>query len=681
MPSQDLNRAIQLARAGDKKSARQILLRLVEEEPANEMAWIWLADTMPDDARRIATLKQCLKMIPQSQLARKALQVLLEQGKMPPAAEGRTTPPSPVAAQVPESPASPPLFSVQDDLLSLREEVILPAEEQPEVGPFLTEETEEAAPLVPDQKSPPLQWPAAGQKPVEPYVDNEAIEQLRRQAGKAGSSPAVKMAEATQVVGKKVNPVRWGAIFLVVVLAVVVGMVVFTLWFSPNSPYRLSLLQPLPTQLSGYQPPQETPVIETPIEVTPLITEEVETTEEVEETVESTPPPPGIYLSGSQVNSFDWSPDDTFVAVSASGGLSVYEPQNFGTLRYIDLTGSYAVCRISPIVDRVVCAGSMLWAWTLPDWNLEISTPPPGGLPGSRIGLFQFVSQFIFGQQGVYQFWADNFVPIFLGKNFGEAVLNNPSWLVNISGKTYLRSLAFFPDPHMFSFYLGLITPLALGQIITAKRKSFWVVVFLLIFITNLLTFSRGGYVGIFLGILVMIIIFWKKFDARYQLVSLLLASFLFLALIIPTQFSKRFYSSFDLSEGSNQGRLEAWNKSWIIIRNNPLIGVGLGNYPLEIKANADYREPIYSHNAYLDIAAETGILNLLNWIIFIVFSCAALLKKTKESIFFTLSAISLLIFSIHSLVETGLFSTSVMALFLTIASFANLEFEHEESN
>lgn len=392
MPSQDLNRAIQLARAGDKKSARQILLHLVEEDPANEMAWIWLADTMPDDARRIATLKQCLKMIPESQLARKALQVLLEQGKMPPAAEGKTTPPPPAAAQVPESPASPPLFSAQDDLLSLREEVILPAEEQPDIGPFLTEEAEEAAPLVPDEKSPPLQWPAAGQKPVEPYVDNEAIEQLRRQAGKAGSSPAVKMAEATQVVGKKVNPVRWGAIFLVVVLAVVVGVVVFTLWFSPNSPYRLSFMQPLPTQLSGYQPPQETPVIETPIEVTPLITEEVETTEEVEETVESTPPPPGIYLSGSQVNSFDWSPDDTFVAVSAGGGLSVYEPQNFGTLRYIDLTGSYAVCRISPIVDRLVCAGSMLWAWTLPDWNLEISTPPPGGLPGSRIGLFQFVT-------------------------------------------------------------------------------------------------------------------------------------------------------------------------------------------------------------------------------------------------------------------------------------------------
>lgn len=384
MSSQDLNRAIQLARAGDKKAARQILLRLVQEQPTNEMAWIWLADTMPDDARRIATLKQCLKLIPQSQMARKALQVL--EAAQKPAAPVEKLPESPPVTVPPTSQpgvTQPPAGAGGfEDLFSLREEVVLP-EEESETPPFVLEESE--------PQPAPLQWPGEDQPTVEPFVDTTAIEELRQQAQKVTSSPVEKVVETGQVVGQKVSSVRWGAIFGILLFAVVVGVAAYFLWYSPNSPFRLRSLQPLPTEMGNYQPPRETPVIETPVVVTPLVTEEVQTTEEVEEVV-ATLPPPGIYLSGTPINSFDWSPDDTFVVVAAGGGLSVYDPQNYGTLRYIDLAGSKATCRVSPEVDRTVCAGQKLWAWSLPNWNLEIETPPPGGLPGSWIGMFDFIT-------------------------------------------------------------------------------------------------------------------------------------------------------------------------------------------------------------------------------------------------------------------------------------------------
>ncbi len=384
MSSQDLNRAIQLARAGDKKTARQILLRVVQEQPTNEMAWIWLADTMPDDARRIATLKQCLKLIPDSQVARKALQALeatpkpKEAAKKPPETQPTPPPPQP-QPPTPQSSSEPSGF---ESLLSLREEVALP-EEEGEETPFVLEEGEQefAFPQLPTDEQPT----------VEPFVDTTAIEELRQQAQKATASPVEKVVEAGQVVGETVSSVRWGAIFSILLFALLVGAAGFFLLYSPNSPLRMRGLQPLPTQMSSYQPPQETPVIETLVVVTPLITEEVEATEEVEEII-GTPPPPGIYLSGTPVNSFDWAADDTFVVVSAGGGLSVYDPQNYGTLRYVDLTGSKAICRVSPAVDRTVCAGQLLWAWSLPDWNLEIESPPPAGLPGSWIGLFDFIT-------------------------------------------------------------------------------------------------------------------------------------------------------------------------------------------------------------------------------------------------------------------------------------------------
>ena len=77
---------------------------------------------------------------------------------------------------------------------------------------------------------------------------------------------------------------------------------------------------------------------------------------------------------------------------------------------------------------------------------------------------------------------------------------------------------------------------------------------------------------------------------------------------LLPAGFS----SIFDLKEGSNVGRLEMWKKSAEVALDNPFSGVGIGNYPLEVKASADYREPITAHNTYLDIASETGIISLL---------------------------------------------------------------------
>src|SRR3990172_9087211 len=58
----------------------------------------------------------------------------------------------------------------------------------------------------------------------------------------------------------------------------------------------------------------------------------------------------------------------------------------------------------------------------------------------AAFGLIQFFSQFLFGLEKVYKFWADYIAIPFLGKSVSEAVLQNPSWLVNISGQTYLRA-------------------------------------------------------------------------------------------------------------------------------------------------------------------------------------------------------------------------------------------------
>ena len=69
--SESLARAIALIRHGQKEQARLILLALLKANPHNEAAWLWLTETAENDDQRMWVLEQCLKRIPQSQIAQK----------------------------------------------------------------------------------------------------------------------------------------------------------------------------------------------------------------------------------------------------------------------------------------------------------------------------------------------------------------------------------------------------------------------------------------------------------------------------------------------------------------------------------------------------------------------------------------------------------------------------------
>lgn len=300
-----------------------------------------------------------------------------------------------------------------------------------------------------------------------------------------------------------------------------------------------------------------------------------------------------------------------------------------------------------------------------------------GGFLVSIMAIAQFFLQFLLGIEKVYKIWADYIVVPFLGKTFSEAVLQNPSWLVNISGATYFRATAIFPDPHMLSFFLNIIIFLCLGLIFyIQKNKTSYAILLLFLILADFLTFSRGGYLGLGAGFIFLFFYFLPRLNKNYKIAVFAGVLLMGIFLTVPGLISQRFFSSFDLGEGSNKGRIETWSQAINVIFNHPFFGVGIGNYPLEIKAVADYREPIYSHNAYLDIAAETGILNALVWIGLIFAAFKNFMARAKENPFFLGAAAALLAFAAHSLVETPIYSPVVLTLFLILISFASVKNE-----
>lgn len=288
------------------------------------------------------------------------------------------------------------------------------------------------------------------------------------------------------------------------------------------------------------------------------------------------------------------------------------------------------------------------------------------------IGIIQFFLPFIFGLDATLRFWATLITP-FLGTAFSQAVLQNSSWLVNLSGVTVFRAIAFFPDPHMFSFYLNMLLPwtLALSFSKTNQPKIFLLISFLLL-AASFLTFSRGGYMGLLAGTFFALFFFRHAFTAKIKKGLLAVALLFILIVFAPNPISQRFFSSFNFFEGSNQGRLETWQQSLAVIRQNPVLGTGLGNYSLAIKPSATYREPIYSHNLYLDIAAETGVVNALIFILLLLYAIISFIQKARADRFHFAGALSLIIFSVHSLFETPLFSVHILPLLIIILALNN---------
>ena len=288
------------------------------------------------------------------------------------------------------------------------------------------------------------------------------------------------------------------------------------------------------------------------------------------------------------------------------------------------------------------------------------------------LALVQFFSQFIFGVSKVFAFWVSDVLPFFLGSALGEAVANYPSLLVNISGVTVMRASLFFPDPHMFAFFLGMSFPLALALALgkDSQKRAMWMACASLIFVADLLTFSRGGYAGLIFGLMAFLIpLAWQSFWWRRYRIATSVLIFIVLASILASPIGTRLFSSFSQEDNSNVERLRLWQEAAENISLRPWLGTGLGNYPLLVKPSAEYREPIYAHNLYLDIALETGLIGLFLFVAFLFLGISAAWKKWRErQDIFSLALFSaLILFSAHAFFETPLFSVHVLPVFLLL--------------
>ena len=108
MSTEQLSAAVQLIKAGNKLAALPILREIVQNDPNNENAWLWLYSCVEKPEQKIYCLQQALKANPGNENARKTLEKLGGQVvQSAPSVQAVQAPPPSVQAEQAQVPPPP----------------------------------------------------------------------------------------------------------------------------------------------------------------------------------------------------------------------------------------------------------------------------------------------------------------------------------------------------------------------------------------------------------------------------------------------------------------------------------------------------------------------------------------------------------------------------------------------
>lgn len=315
------------------------------------------------------------------------------------------------------------------------------------------------------------------------------------------------------------------------------------------------------------------------------------------------------------------------------------------------------------------------------------------------IALGQLISVYFFTIGSFWDWWADHFSLGFYGENLRQIVKNMNVWFAySPTGPSVLRLFGSFTDSHSFALYLLLIVPFIIYLSFSGIREKLksWSIWLILILFFIVLSGTRGIWFSVVFAIIGAIYLLIRKLNLNKVVSFILLILLIFIALIpiasvftvIPqfreagiqdtdtALFLKRLISVLDLDEASNQGRIYIWKKSLESLKNNLLLGIGAGNFPVVLEQEIKLAKAGSSaHNLYLNFAVESGVfaLIIIGLIILEILAAIFFILKSNLTPKIKILITGIFIFLIwafgYSLFDIALLDERVFLLFVTIIS------------
>lgn len=219
-----------------------------------------------------------------------------------------------------------------------------------------------------------------------------------------------------------------------------------------------------------------------------------------------------------------------------------------------------------------------------------------------------------------------NLVRVFLGSSCVGAIHAVTNYILAWSkGRGYYRAALPFIGCNAAGTVFCVAILIALGCFRSADRRGKLMMVPVILLLTSALmvTQSRGAFVAFVVGFIVFLLL---GAGSRHSLV-LKVVALVSLVLVVAFVFkispsvAKRYARI--LNPMANKDRLEIWRTALLMIRDHPVLGVGLNNfvnfYPLYEHPEGFGTSMYMAHNVFLEFGATTGIPGLILFVVIAV--------------------------------------------------------------
>jgi len=243
------------------------------------------------------------------------------------------------------------------------------------------------------------------------------------------------------------------------------------------------------------------------------------------------------------------------------------------------------------------------------------------------------------------------------------------------------RLSTFFGWPNLMAGFLCMILPLAVScfaLVKNARHKIYLCIIFSLIFLATLFTYSIGGNLSLFIAALITAVLYAggklipKTVPAKIMLAVMVLVVFFSATALISKRSDK-------LTQGSFSARRLYLEKTISMIKSSPLFGTGAGTFkdvfPNYITNPTQYAA--HAHNSFLEFWADlgiTGFLLFLSFYAYVIYRIASCLKREKDKtkrLFLAGLFCSALAFLLHNTVDFTIFAPMVSFYWWVIIAIA----------
>lgn len=191
-----------------------------------------------------------------------------------------------------------------------------------------------------------------------------------------------------------------------------------------------------------------------------------------------------------------------------------------------------------------------------------------------------------------------------------------------------IRGAGIF-DTNQLAYTIGMALPLAFLLLTTTRfifGKLLSIVLIMAFGYCVYLTQSRGGMAAFMFSLLLLLTI-RGRFGAK--IFSVIIVGMVVMAILSGSQ---RFGTVFQYKQDqSAMARLDAWYVGSLLFREYPITGVGFERFKEMGKQVAGLR--IVSHNGYVQVAAETGLIGLFFWSGLMFFSIRSTMRLQPKTI------------------------------------------------